>query len=136
MNDYTRIEHIAIAVGDLDAAVSVYRAILGSPDSGRETVDSEQVRIAFFELGGTRLELLEPTAEDSPVGRFIQRRGAGLHHIALEVSDIESAIERCRLAGLETVGEAPRRGAGGRLVAFLHPAATGGVLLELSQAPE
>ena len=136
MNDYTRVEHIAIAGEDLDAAVSVYRAILGSPDSGRETVDSEQVRIAFFELGGTRLELLEPTAEDSAVGRFIQRRGPGLHHIALEVDDIEAAIERCRLAGLETVGEAPRSGAGGRLVAFLHPANSGGVLLELSQAPE
>ena len=136
MNDYTRVEHIAIAVEDLDTAASVYQAVLGIPDSGRETVESEQVRIAFFELGGTRLELLEPTAENSPVGRFIKRRGPGLHHIALEVDDIEAAIERCRLAGLETVGDAPRSGAGGRLVAFLHPGGTGGVLLELSQAPE
>jgi methylmalonyl-CoA/ethylmalonyl-CoA epimerase len=130
---HTRLEHVAIAVEDLDAAVSVYSAILGQPDSGREFVESEQVRIAFFELGDSRLELLEPTAEDSPVGRFLRRRGPGLHHIALELPDIESALERCRAAGLDTVGETPRRGAGGRRVAFLHPGSSGGVLLELSE---
>ena len=130
---HTRLQHVAIAVEELDAAVSVYSALLGRPDSGREVVQSEQVRIAFFELGESRLELLEPTAEDSPVGRFLKRRGPGLHHIAIEVPDIESALERCRAAGLQTVGKAPRRGAGGRRVAFLHPGSTGGVLLELSE---
>lgn len=129
----TRLEHVAIAVEDLDAAVSIYSSLLGQPDSGREVVESEQVRVAFFELGDSRLELLEPTAEDSPVGRFLKRRGPGLHHIALEVPDIESALERCRGAGLEPVGEAPRRGAAGRRVAFLHPGSTCGVLLELSE---
>jgi methylmalonyl-CoA/ethylmalonyl-CoA epimerase len=129
----TRLEHVAIAVPELDAAVSVYSAVLGRPDSGREVVESEQVRIAFFQLGASRLELLEPTAEDSPVGRFLERRGPGLHHIAIEVPDIESALERCRAAGLRTVGDAPRRGAGGRRVAFLHPGSTAGVLLELSE---
>lgn len=129
----TRLEHVAIAVPELDAAISVYSAVLGQPDSAREVVESEQVRIAFFQLGDSRLELLEPTAEDSPVGRFLEQRGPGLHHIAIEVPDIESALERCRAAGLRTVGDAPRRGAGGRQVAFLHPGSTGGVLLELSE---
>lgn len=133
MDQDTRLEHVAIAVPNLDAAVAVYSAVLGRPDSGREVVESEQVEIALFDLGSTRLELLEPSAADSPVGRFLERRGAGLHHIALEVTDIEAALERCQLAGLQTVGAAPRRGAGGRRVAFLHPAGTGGVLIELSE---
>ncbi len=128
-----RLEHVAIAVEDLDAAVAVYSAVLGRPDSGREVVDSEQVQIAFFDLGDARLELLEPTASDSPVGRFLERRGPGLHHIALEVTDVEAALERCQAAGLAPVGEAPRRGAGGRRVAFLHPGGTLGVLLELCE---
>jgi methylmalonyl-CoA/ethylmalonyl-CoA epimerase len=129
----SRLEHVAIAVEDLDVAVAVYNAVLGRPDSGREVVESEQVRVAFFDLGDARLELLEPTAAESPVGRFLERRGAGLHHIALEVEDLDAALERCRAAGLATVGEAPRSGAGGCRVAFLNPAGTGGVLLELSE---
>ncbi len=133
MDPDSRLEHVAIAVSDLDAAVAVYSALLGRPESGREVVESEQVQVAFFDLGDARLELLEPTAPDSPVGRFLERRGPGLHHIALEVTDIDAALERCRAAGLQTVGEAPRRGAGGRRVAFIHPAGSGGVLLELSE---
>jgi methylmalonyl-CoA/ethylmalonyl-CoA epimerase len=133
MGQEARLEHVAIAVEDLDAAVAVYKAVLGRPASGREVVESEQVKIAFFNIGDARLELLEPTAADSPVGRFLERRGPGLHHIALEVGDINAALERCRAAGLITVGEAPRRGAGGRRIAFLHPTGTKGVLLELSE---
>lgn len=133
MDPDSRLEHVAIAVSDLDAAVAIYSALLGRPESGREVVESEQVQVAFFDLGDARLELLEPTAPDSPVGRFLERRGPGLHHIALEVTDIDAALERCRAAGLQTVGEAPRRGAGGRRVAFIHPAGSGGVLLELSE---
>jgi methylmalonyl-CoA/ethylmalonyl-CoA epimerase len=134
MDPDARIEHVAIAVPDLEAAVTVYQALLGRPDSGRESIESEGVKVAFFDLGGPRLELLEPTGPDTPMGRFLQRRGPGLHHIALEVADIEAAIQRCRAAGLETVGEAPRAGAGGRRVAFIHPGSTGGVLVELSQS--
>ncbi|NIR44058.1 MAG: methylmalonyl-CoA epimerase [Gemmatimonadetes bacterium] len=133
MDSQARLEHVAIAVPDLEAAVQVYSTILGRAVAGREHVESEGVRVAFFELDGPRLELLEPTGPDTPIGRFLERRGPGLHHIALEVPDIEGAIERCRAAGLETVGEAPRTGAGRRKVAFLHPGGTGGVLLELSQ---
>lgn len=136
MDPDSRLEHVAIAVDDLEAAVTVYRAVLGRPDSGRELVESEGVRIAFFDLGGARLELMEPTAEDTAVGRFLQRRGPGLHHIALEVADIEAALERCRAAGLRSVGEAPRSGGGGGRVAFLHPGGTGGVLLELTEPAE
>ena len=136
MDNQNRIEHVAIAVADLETAVSVFASILGTSDSGRETVESEQVKIAFFDLAGVRIELLEPTASDSPVGRFLKSRGTGLHHIALEVPDIEAALDRCRAAGLETVGDAPRTGACGRRVAFLHPSSTGGVLLELSERPK
>jgi methylmalonyl-CoA/ethylmalonyl-CoA epimerase len=135
MDPGTRLEHIAIAVDNLEAAVSVIASILGRPDSGRETVKSEQVNVAFFELDGPRIELLEPTTEDSAVGRFLERRGPGLHHIALEVHDIEAALARCRAAGVETVGKAPRAGAGGSRVAFLHPGSTGGVLIELCERP-
>jgi methylmalonyl-CoA epimerase len=133
MNSEVRLEHIAIAVPDLNAAVSTYSAILGLSDSGRETVESEHVNVAFFDVGTARIELLEPTVDESPVGKFLERRGPGLHHIAIEVADIEVALERCRAAGIETVGEAPRSGAGGRRVAFLHPGTTGGTLLELSE---
>ncbi len=134
MSRDSRLEHVAIAVENLEAAVSIFSAILGRPDGGRERVESEGVRIAFFDLGGCRLELLEATTSDSPVGRFLQRRGPGIHHIALEVANIDDALERCRAAGLQTVGEAPRPGAGGRRVAFLHPTSTGGILVELSES--
>ncbi len=133
MHSDVRIEHIAIAVPDLEAAVSTFSSILGLSDSGRETVESEQVRVAFFDVGAARIELLEPTSDESPVGRFLKRRGPGLHHIALEVDDIEVALERCRAAGIESIGEAARSGAGSRRVAFLHPGTTGGTLLELSE---
>lgn len=135
MHSQVRIEHIAIAVADLEAAISNFTSILGLPVSGRETVESEQVKVAFFDLGTARIELLEPTTDESPVGKFLDRHGPGLHHIALDVDDIDSALDRCRAAGIETVGAAPRSGAGGRRVAFLHPGTTGGTLLELSQRP-
>ncbi len=127
-----RLDHVAIAVPDLDAAIATFSSILGSPVSGRERVESEQVTVAFFDLGSARLELLEPTVPDSPVGRFLSKRGPGLHHIALAVPDIDAALKRCGAAGVETVGDAARQGAAGRQVAFLHPRSTGGVLVELS----
>lgn len=136
MDPSIRLEHIAVAVEDLEAAVSLYSAILGRPDSGRELVESEQVRVAFFDLGGPRLELIQPTSDTSPVGRFLSRRGPGLHHIALEVEDIDAALDRCESVGMQTVGQAPRTGAGGRRVAFLHPASAAGVLIELSESAE
>ena len=136
MDADSRLEHVAVAVEDLDTAVGLYSALLGRPESARHTVDSEGVRVAFFDLTGVRLELMEATGEDTPVGRFMQRRGPGLHHIAVEVGDLQGAIERCRRAGLQTVGDAPRLGAGGRRVAFLHPKGTQGVLVELTERPD
>ncbi len=133
MDREIHLDHIAIAVEDLDAAISVFSKLLGRADAGKQHVSSEQVRLAFFELGTSRIELLEPTGEDSPVGHFLRQRGPGLHHIALRVPDLDAALERCRAAGLQTVGEAPRRGGGGRRIAFLHPRGLGGVLVELAE---
>ncbi len=133
MDREIHLDHIAIAVEDLDAAIAVFSKLLGRTDAGKQHVSSEQVRLAFFELGTSRIELLEPTGEDSPVGRFLRRRGPGLHHIALRVPDLDAALDRCRAAGLQTIGEVPRRGAGGRRIAFLHPRDLGGVLVELAE---
>lgn len=130
-----QIEHVAIAVGDLGSVLPAYRALLDREEAGREVVESEGVEVVFFEVGETRIELLKPIADESPVARFLDRHGPGLHHITFEVADLDAALRRCREAGLETVGEAPRPGAGGRQVAFLHPATTGGVLIELSGPP-
>jgi len=135
METHTRLEHVAVAVADLESAATLYSALLGRPESGRETVVSEGVRVAFFQLDDMRLELMEATAPDTPVGRFLEKRGPGLHHIAVEVDDVEAALERCRAAGAETVGPAPRTGAGGRRVAFLNPKGTAGVLIELTENP-
>ena len=134
MNARATLDHVAIAVESLDAAIPFYSALVGRSPSGRERVESEGVEVAFFDLGTARLELLEPTSPDTPVGRFLARRGPGLHHITLRVPDLVPALARCRAAGAETVGEAPRRGAGGRNVAFLDPRTTGGLLIELAEA--
>jgi methylmalonyl-CoA/ethylmalonyl-CoA epimerase len=129
------IDHIGIAVPALAEAESLYAAILGREAGGRETVASEGVRVAFFGEGGGRVELLEPTGPDSPVARFLERRGGGVHHVCLRVADLDEAVERAREAGAELAPPGIRAGAGGSRVAFLHPRATGGVLLELTEAP-
>ncbi len=134
MDDRVTLDHVAIAVADLDAAIPLYTTLLARPPSGRERVDAEGVEVAFFEAGDARIELLEPTGPETPVGRFLGRRGPGLHHITLAVPDLASALGRCRALGVETVGEAPRRGAGGRTVAFLDPRTTGGLLIELAES--
>jgi methylmalonyl-CoA/ethylmalonyl-CoA epimerase len=134
--DRVTLDHVAIAVPDLEAAIPRYVALLGRPPAGRERVESEGVEVAFFDVGGFRIELLEPTAADTPVGRFLARRGPGLHHLTLAVPDLARALARCRAQGMEPVGPAPRPGAGGRPVAFLDPKTTGGILVELVEVPE
>ena len=129
-----RIDHVGIAVRSLDAALKFYEDVLGMGASGRETVPAEKVNVAMLPAGGPHIELLEPTEADSPVGRFLDKRGEGLHHVALLVADLDAAVERLRSAGALLVNE-PRRGAGGHLYVFVHPASTGGVLLELIQEP-
>lgn len=129
------VDHIGVAVPDLERAVPLWSAILGRPPGGRESVPSEGVRLVFFGRGGGRVELLEPTQDDSAVGRFLRRRGPGLHHVCLAVEDLDAAVGRARAEGAELVPPGIREGAGGSRVAFLHPRSTGGILLELSERP-
>ena len=127
------IDHLGIAVRALDEALKFYQSQLGLPVSMRETVEQESVNVAMLPVGGLRIELLEATEPDSVIAKFIEKRGEGLHHVALKVPDLLNAVERLRSAGARILNE-PRAGAGGHLYVFVHPASTGGVLLELIQA--
>lgn len=126
-----RLDHVGIAVRDLTAATALFRTLLGREPSGTEDVPGERVRVAFFQVGETRIELLEPTAPDSPVAKFLEKRGEGIHHFALAVADVDGEAARLRASGATLAGE-PRSGAGGARVAFVHPKSAGGVLVELS----
>ena len=128
---FARIDHVGIAVADLDAAIALHRAAYGIPPAHRETVAEQGVEAVLLDVGENHVELLRPLAEDSPVGRFLARRGPGLHHVAYQVADIDAALARLREAGVRLIDEAPRTGIRGSRVAFLHPAATGAVLTEL-----
>jgi methylmalonyl-CoA epimerase len=127
-----KIDHLGIAVKSLDGALKFYRDQLGLDVSLRETVEQEKVNVAMLPLGDPRIELLEPTQGDSVIGKFLERRGEGLHHIAIRVSDLNASVERLRASGARLLNE-PRAGAGGHLYVFVHPASTGGVLIELIQ---
>ncbi len=126
------LDHIGIAVADLEAALIPWQA-LGLISTGEEIVASEKVRVAFLPVGGAaRVELLSPTAPDSPIAIFLQKRGPGVHHLCFKVADLDAAIAELRTRGYTFAGEAPRPGAGGARVAFLHPKVMGGVLVELT----
>ncbi len=127
------IDHVGLAVADLDAATAFYQRLLGVPPSHREEVPPDGVTAVFFDLGPSSLELLGSTRADSSVARFLERRGEGLHHLAYRVSDIEAELASWRGRGAELIDEHPRQGARGRLVAFIHPKSAGGVLTELCQ---
>src|SRR5580692_4788488 len=127
-----KTDHLGIAVKSLDGALKFYRDQLGLDVSLRETVEQEKVNVAMLPLGDPRIELLEPTQGDSVIGKFLERRGEGLHHIAIRVSDLNASVERLRASGARLLNE-PRAGAGGHLYVFVHPASTGGVLIELIQ---
>ncbi|HSM08711.1 MAG TPA: methylmalonyl-CoA epimerase [Gemmatimonadota bacterium] len=131
-----KIDHIGIAVNSLAEAVPAFSALLGSNSRGEEDVPSEGVRVAFFGEGSGRIELLEATSPDSPVARFLEKRGEGVHHVCLAVTDLDAALERADDAGLRVLDPRIRPGAGGRRVAFLHPKTTSGVLIELSEGDE
>lgn len=128
------LDHVGIAVADLAAALAFYRDALGLEVSAPHEVPTEQVRAVFVPVGQPALELLEATAAGSAIARFVERRGPGLHHITLRVDDLQAALDRLKARGVRLVDEAPRPGAHGSLVAFVHPSATGGVLVELKQA--
>ncbi len=131
-----KIDHIAIAVRDLAAALRFWEETLGLKATGTEVVEEQKVRVAFLPVGESKIELLEPTDPEGPVGKFLARSGEGVHHIALRVDDVSAELARLKGLGVRLIDEEPRRGAGGARIAFIHPKATLGVLLELCQRDE
>jgi methylmalonyl-CoA/ethylmalonyl-CoA epimerase len=129
-----QIDHLGIAVRSIEAARGFYEA-LGLSIAHEETVAHEQVRTAMIPIEGSRIELLEPTSEDSPVGRFLNKRGEGLHHVALHVDDIAATLQALKARGARLISEEIQVGAGGHLYFFVHPSSAGGVLLEICQDP-
>lgn len=128
-----KIEHIGIAVKDLEASNQLFAKLLGVPPYKIEEVASEGVRTSFFESGPNKVELLEATSVDSPIAKFLEKRGEGIHHIAFAVEDIVSELARLKEEGFQLLNETPKKGADNKLVAFLHPKGTNGVLVELCQ---
>ena len=128
-----KIDHIGIATRQLDEALAVWRDTLGLKVDSREEVTDQGVRVAMLPIGETHIELLEPLSADSPVGKFLEKRGPGIHHIAIGVDDINATLAELNEKGARLIDETPRLGAGGCLVAFIHPSSTNGVLLELVQ---
>ena len=130
----SKINHIGIAVNDIEAAAKFYTEALGLPLVGVEEVASQKVKVAFLPIGEVRLELVQPTSPDSPVAKFIEKNGGpGIHHIAYQVADVAAEVEKLKSAGVKMVDETPRAGAHGTSIAFVHPKASGGVLTELVQ---
>lgn len=127
-----KVSHIGIAVKDLDQAIALYKS-LGLALEGVEEVPSQKVKVAFFPVGDTRIELLQPTGEDSPVAAFIEKKGEGIHHLAFAVDDVVNSLQETASAGFKLIDQAPRPGAHHAQIAFLHPKSTGGVLMELCQ---
>lgn len=128
-----KLEHIGIAVKDLEIANAMFASLLGRPHYKIEEVESEGVKTSFFEIGGIKIELLESTRENSPIGRFIEKRGEGIHHMAFQVTDLRDSIRSYLEKGFEIINEEPRPGADNKMVCFLHPKSTAGVLIELCQ---
>ena len=131
--DCTRVDHIGIAVNDLAASVKWYEETLGLECKGTEVVEEQKVTVAFLPCGDSELELLESTAPDGPISRFIEKNGEGIQHIAIRVDDIDAALAELKEKEVRLIDQTPRYGAGGARIAFLHPKATHGVLLELCE---
>ncbi|MBW2476401.1 MAG: methylmalonyl-CoA epimerase, partial [Deltaproteobacteria bacterium] len=123
-----KISHIGIAVTNIDESLPFYRDVLGMTFEGTEVVAEQKVKVAFLAIGESRIELLEPTADDSPVAKFLYKNGPGIHHVAYEVNDLEGRLAALKAVGVRLVDEHPRRGAHNTRIAFLHPKASGGVL--------
>ena len=129
-----KINHIGIAVASLDEAIPFYQHNLGMTFVGVEVVGEQMVKVAFLQIGESKIELLEPTSAESPIARFLEKNGPGVHHLAYEVEDIEDAINRLEQDGVRMVDRTPRSGAHGARIAFVHPKNSGGVLTELCQS--
>ncbi len=128
-----KIEHIGIAVNDLETANGVYAKLLGKPHYKVESVESEHVSTSFFQIGESKIELLQATNPDSAIAKFIGKKGEGIHHIAFAVEDIEKEVERLKAEGFQPISEKPKKGADNKLVFFFHPKSANGVLIELCQ---
>ncbi|UII29787.1 methylmalonyl-CoA epimerase [Fulvivirga ulvae] len=128
-----KVEHIGIAVKDLESSNMLFQTLFNSAHYKIESVDSEHVNTSFFKVGDTKIELLEATNPDSAIARFIEKRGEGIHHIAYEVADIQAEMERLSREGFTLLNDKPKKGADNKLVCFLHPKSTNGVLIELCQ---
>ena len=128
-----KIEHIGIAVKDISASNELFSKLFGEPHYKVEAVESEGVKTSFFKVGENKIELLEATKEDSPIAKFIEKKGEGIHHIAFDVENIEEEIIRLKKEGFIVLNDTPKKGADNKLVAFLHPKTTNGVLIELCQ---
>ena len=128
-----KIDHLGIAVNEIESSLGFWRDALGLENLHTEVVEDQMVRVAMLPIGETNIELLEPTTADSPVGKFLDKRGPGIHHIAVEVDDIVARLAKLKQEGARLIDEEPRIGAGGCLIAFVHPKSTGGVLMELVQ---
>jgi len=131
-----KINHVGIAVKNLENAIPFYRDQLGMTFEGTEEVAEQRVRVAFLKVGESRIELLEPTSPDSPVAKFLEKNGEGIHHLAYEVADIAKSLKELEAQGVRLIDKEPRNGAHGSQIAFLHPKASGGVLTEICQCPE
>ena len=133
---FARVDHIGVAVEDLDAAIALHERDYGMALVHRELIDEQGVEAVLLDVGENHVELLRPLSEDTPVGRFLASRGPGLHHVAYQVGDVDSTLAQLRERGLRLIDETPRTGIRGSRVAFLHPAASGGVLTEIIQPAE
>ena len=131
-----KIDHIGIAVRSIEEALPYYRDVLGLKYTGTEVVEEQKVRVAFLEIGESHIELLEPTSDDSPIAGFLEKRGGGIHHIAVRVDNIDENLSLHREKEVRTIDNEPRKGAHDMKIAFIHPKSTSGVLLELCQEPE
>jgi len=129
----TKIDHIGIAVKNLDETLKFYEDVMGIKCTSKEEVEEQKVRVAFLPVGDSEVELLESTTEDGPIARFIEKKGEGVQHIAFKVDNIEEAIKDLQEKGVRLIDEKPRYGAGGARIAFLHPKSTSGVLIEISE---
>lgn len=128
-----QLSHVGIAVKNLDAASDLFSALLATDPVGTETVEEQKVKLAFFDVGSCSLELTAATSADSPIARFIEKRGEGVHHLSFEVDDIKAELARLKARGFQLIDEQPRRGAGGCWIAFVHPKSTNGILIEISE---
>jgi methylmalonyl-CoA/ethylmalonyl-CoA epimerase len=133
---FVRVDHIGVAVEDLDAAIALHERDYGMALVHREVIDEQGVEAVLLDVGENHVELLRPLREDTPVGRFLAKRGPGLHHVAYQVADVDSTLAALRERGLQLIDQEPRIGIRGSRVAFLHPAASGGVLTEIVEPPE